>query len=186
MTNIRTFRNATPLIGNEVFIDPTALVIGQVSIGDQTSIWPMVVVRGDIHSITIGSRTNIQDGSILHVTSDSKSSPGGFPLNIGNSVSIGHRAVIHGCLIDHHCLIGIGSIILDGAHLKPYTILGAGSLVPPGKVLEGGFLYYGSPAKQSRPLSENELDQFDTLANHYVELARYHGINGMAASGSGE
>lgn len=169
---IRQYTTHQPIIGDGVYIDPTALVIGQVCINEMASIWPMVVARGDVQGISIGSRTNIQDGTILHVTSDSRSCPGGHPLTIGNSVSVGHRAVIHGCTIEHHCLIGIGAIILDGAQLQPYTLLGAGSLVPPGKILEGGFLYHGSPARQVRPLSQTELAQFDQLADHYVELAR--------------
>ncbi|MEN8219526.1 MAG: gamma carbonic anhydrase family protein [Pseudomonadota bacterium] len=172
--SIRDYAGYSPVIAEGVYIDPMALVIGQVTIAEQASLWPMVVARGDVHSISIGARTNVQDNSVLHVTHDSQYCPGGRALVIGEAVTVGHQANLHACTINHHCLIGIGAIVLDGAVLEPYTLLGAGSLVPPGKVLDGGYLWLGSPVKKVRPLSETELGHFEYSANHYVELAREH------------
>ena len=171
---IRDFLDYTPVIADNVYIDAMALVIGQVNIGQQASLWPMVVARGDINSISIGARTNIQDGSVLHVTHDSQFYPGGQSLVIGEAVTIGHQVTLHACTIEHHCLIGIGAIVLDGAIVKPYTLVGAGSLVPPGKVLEGGYLWHGSPVKKRRPLTEKEIAFFEYSANHYVKVAQQH------------
>jgi carbonic anhydrase/acetyltransferase-like protein (isoleucine patch superfamily) len=171
---IRDYAGHTPVIADSVYIDPMALVIGQVTIDEQASLWPMTVARGDINRISIGARTNIQDNAVLHVTHDSKYCPGGLALKIGEAVTVGHQASLHACTIEHHCLIGIGAIILDGAILQPYTLLGAGSLVSPGKVLEGGYLWRGRPAKKIRPLTSEEMDYFEYSANHYVKLAHQH------------
>ncbi len=171
---IRDYASHTPVIAEDVYIDQMALVIGQVTIGKQASLWPMVVARGDINSISIGARTNIQDSSVLHVTHDSQYSPGGQALVIGEAVTVGHHVTLHACTIKHHCLIGIGSIVLDGAVIEPYTLLGAGSLVPPGKVLESGYLWHGSPVKKRRALTEKETEFFEYSANHYVKVAEQH------------
>ncbi len=167
---VRDFAGKSPQLAQGVYIDSTALVIGDVTIGVDTSIWPMTVVRGDIHTITIGARTNIQDGSILHVTHASEHRPGGNPLIIGSSVIVGHQVTLHGCTLEDHCLIGMGSTVMDGAVLRPRVILGAGSLVPPTKELEGGYLWVGRPAKKVRPLSESELSHLEYTAAYYVKL----------------
>lgn len=143
-------------MGQSVYIDETAVVIGNVTLGDHVSIWPMTVVRGDVQRIEIGEGSNIQDTCVLHVTHAGEFSPDGYPLLIGRHVTVGHRAVLHACTIGDHCLIGIGAIVMDGAVVEDEVMLGAGSLVPPGKRLESGFLYVGSPAKQARPLKERE------------------------------
>ncbi|MBU0499921.1 MAG: gamma carbonic anhydrase family protein [Gammaproteobacteria bacterium] len=162
----------TPRIATDAWIDPTALVIGDVEIGSEASLWPHVVVRGDIHRIRIGARSNIQDGTVLHVTHDSTFVPGGHPLEIGDAVIVGHRVVLHGCRIENHCLIGMGAIVMDGAVLESEVILGAGSLVPPGKRLTGGHLWVGSPARQVRPLTEKERAHLYYSAENYARLGR--------------
>jgi len=177
---IRVFENLLPNIASTAYVDSTALVIGDVSIAADASLWPMVVARGDIQSIRIGARTNIQDGSILHVTHDGPLSPGGYALNIGDDVTVGHRAILHGCTIGDHCLIGMGAVVMDGAGLEPRVILGAGSLVTPGKVLEGGYLWLGSPARRMRPLRSEEFDYLDYSSRHYVDLKNRHSNGGPA------
>jgi carbonic anhydrase/acetyltransferase-like protein (isoleucine patch superfamily) len=157
-------------LGNNVYVDDSAIVIGAVVLGDDVSIWPTAVVRGDVEKITIGNNTNVQDGAVLHVSHQGKFSQQGHPLSIGTDVTIGHRAVIHGCTVGNYCLIGIGAIIMDDAILEDYVMLGAGALVPPNKRLESGYLYVGSPAKQSRPLSESEKEFLRYSASHYVSL----------------
>ena len=174
MPDIRTFDGKTPDIAPDAWVDPSAIVIGDVTLGPQSSIWPMTVVRGDIHRIKIGARTNIQDGSVLHVTHDSRFNPGGFPLNIGDDVTVGHKALLHGCEIGHHCLIGMGAIVMDGAVIEPYVILAAGSLVTPGKRLEGGHLWRGSPVRKARELTDQEREYFDYVAGNYAKLAAEH------------
>jgi carbonic anhydrase/acetyltransferase-like protein (isoleucine patch superfamily) len=171
---IRSFNNETPLLGENVYIDESAVVIGAVTLGDDVSVFPTAVIRGDVEKITIGEKTNVQDGAILHVSHQGKFSTVGHPLNIGKSVTIGHRAVIHGCTVGDYCLIGIGAIIMDDAVLKDYVMLGAGSLVPPNKKLESGYLYVGSPAKQSRALTESEKEFLHYSAEHYVILKNRH------------
>ncbi len=171
MPRIHRFGDQVPQIGAEVWIHETAVIIGQVAIGDRASIWPQVVIRGDIHRIQIGRETNIQDGAVLHVSHDSPFLPGGAPLRIGDRVTVGHQAVLHGCEIGEGCLIGIGARVLDRARIEPHTLLGAGSLVPPGQVLEGGYLWHGAPARRIRPLRAQEREQLAYSATHYVQLA---------------
>jgi carbonic anhydrase/acetyltransferase-like protein (isoleucine patch superfamily) len=168
--NIKPFEQHTPQIAEGVYIDDSALVIGDVHIGKDSSIWPMVVVRGDIHRIRIGERTNIQDASVLHVTHESQYVPEGFPLTIGHDVTVGHGAVLHGCTIGSACLIGMGAVILDGAVLEDLVMLGAHALVPPGKTCETGYLYVGSPAKKIRGLTREEVDFLQYSADSYVAL----------------
>ncbi|MCK5720338.1 MAG: gamma carbonic anhydrase family protein [Thiomargarita sp.] len=172
--SIRNFANYKPILAKTAYIDSMAVVIGQVTVGEYSSLWPMTVARGDINSITIGERTNIQDGSILHVTHDSEYCLGGKALIIGDYVTVGHQVNLHACTIEHHCLIGIGSIVLDGAKIPPYTLLGAGSIVSPNKVLEGGYLWYGNPVKKIRPLTDKELEFLEYSANYYSQLAQQH------------
>lgn len=167
---IRSFNNINPEIHETAYIDEQSTVIGNVKIGKDSAIWPQVVVRGDINSITIGERTNIQDGSILHVTHASDFCPSGYSLSIGNDVTVGHSAVIHACTIKDTVLIGMGSIILDGAVINSKCMLAAGALVGPGKELESGYLYVGSPAKKLRELSEREMKFLSYSAKGYVDL----------------
>ena len=148
MSNIRDFEGASPVIAERVFIDDSAVVTGNVTIGEDSSVWPCCSVRGDIHSITIGKRSNIQDGSTLHVTHDSEYAPGGNKLTVGDDVTVGHNVVLHACTVEDRCLIGMGSVVLDGSVIQAGAMVGAGSLVPPNKVLEGGYMWLGSPVKK--------------------------------------
>lgn len=168
--NVRPYKDRLPTIAANAYIDASACIIGDVTIGDNASIWPMAVVRGDVNKINIGARTNIQDGAILHVTCDSKFMPGGLALAIGDNVTLGHGAILHACTVEDLCLIGMNATVLDGAVVKSKTMIAAGSVVAPGKVLESGYLYIGSPAKQARPLKESELAYLEFSAQHYVEL----------------
>lgn len=167
---IRKFNDKQPSIGQSVYIDDSAVVIGDVTLGDDVSIWPTTVVRGDVESIRIGDGTNVQDGAVLHVSHAGQFSPQGHPLTIGKGVTIGHRAVVHACTVGNYCLIGVGAIIMDDAVLEDYVMLGAGALVPPGKTLESGYLYVGAPAKQARPLKESEKEFLEYSCQHYMQL----------------
>ena len=174
--NTRTFGNHRPKLGKRTWIDPAATVIGAVELGDDVSVWPGTVLRGDVNTITVGARTNIQDGTICHVTHDGPYTPGGFPLVIGADVTVGHGAILHACRIGDTCLVGMGSTILDGAVLADRVMLAAGSLVAPGHELESGHLYRGSPARKVRALGDTELEALEYSARHYVELKdRYRG-----------
>lgn len=157
----------TPKIGKEVYIDPAAQVIGQVSVGDYSSIWPGCVLRGDINKITIGNYSNIQDLSLLHVETNRG-------CTIGNYVTIGHQVCLHACTVKDRALVGIGSIVLDGAVIGEGTILGAGSLVTHNQKLEPGSLYFGRPAKFVRKLSKNEIAGLKKWALRYVDYAKDH------------
>jgi len=174
MSNIRSFENFTPQIAGTAFIDESAVVTGNVQIGEDSSVWPCCSIRGDIHSITIGARSNIQDGSVLHVTHDSAYAPGGFKLSIGDDVTVGHNVVLHACTIEDACLIGMGSIVLDGAVVQTGAMVGAGSLVPPNKILDGGYMWLGSPVKRVRELTEKEKAFLGYSAKHYVALKNRH------------
>lgn len=170
--NIRAFEGMKPRLGEGVFVDDTALVIGDVRIGNDSSIWPMAVVRGDIHRVRIGARSSIQDGSVLHVTHPGPYNPEGFPLSVGDEVTVGHRVVLHGCTLGNRILVGMSTTVMDGAVVENEVIIGAGSLVTEGKVLESGHLYHGRPAHRARRLSEREISYFRYLADRYVELSR--------------
>ncbi len=173
--NIRPFQQHKPDIGQRVFIDDAALVIGRVTLGDDASVWPMSVVRGDVDRIEIGARTNIQDNSVLHVTHYEKEfSPKGLPLIIGDDVTVGHRVTLHACTVGNRCLIGMSSTLLDGCVIQDDVMIGANTLVPPGKVLESGYLYVGSPVKQVRALTEKEIKFLMYSAAHYVKLKNEH------------
>lgn len=172
--SIRKFQGKTPQIGEDVYIDPTAVVIGEVSLGNGVSFWPMAVARGDVHAIRVGAGTNVQDGAVLHVTHASEFSPEGHELVVGENVTVGHRAVLHGCTVGDYCLIGIGAIVMDGAVIENEVILGAGGLVPPGRVLESGHLYVGSPAKRIRPLTDHEKAFLRYSSQHYLLLKDQH------------
>jgi carbonic anhydrase/acetyltransferase-like protein (isoleucine patch superfamily) len=168
--SLRTYKNHHPQLGKQVFVDDAAVVIGDVVIGDDSSVWPCTVIRGDMHRIRIGARTSIQDGSVLHITHASDYNTEGFPLTVGDDVTVGHSVCLHGCTIGNRVLVGIGSTVLDGVVVEDEVVIGAGSLVPPGKRLASGFLYMGSPAKQIRLLTESEKSFFKYSANNYVAL----------------
>lgn len=169
--NIRPFKGQQPRLGERTYIDPAATVIGDVVIGDDSSIWPGTVVRGDVNFIRIGARTNIQDGTIVHVTHDGPyTPPGGLATIIGNDVTIGHGAIIHACRIEDACLIGMGATVLDGAVVKQHGFVGAGAVVPPGKTVDSGELWLGNPAKPVRKLSDKEIEQLYYSAQHYLRL----------------
>jgi carbonic anhydrase/acetyltransferase-like protein (isoleucine patch superfamily) len=171
---IRTCRHAdneyAPKLGARVYVDPSAVVIGRVSLGDDVSIWPTAVVRGDVHSITIGARTSIQDGSVLHVTHDGPYAPGGRALIVGADVTVGHRVVLHACTIGDKCLVGMGSLLLDNVVTDELVMIGAGSVVTPGKHLQSRGLYVGSPARRVRDLAPREIEFLSYSAAHYVKL----------------
>ena len=171
---IRTYQGMTPQLGERVFVDPTAVVLGDVTLGDDVSVWPLTVIRGDMHRISIGDRTSVQDGSVLHITHAGPYNPDGYPLIIGSDVTIGHQAMLHGCTIGNKVLVGMGAMIMDGAVIEDEVIIGAGSLVPPGKTLESGYLYVGRPAKKQRPLTEKERTFFSYSASNYVNLKDKH------------
>lgn len=177
---IRSYQGKTPSLGERVFVDSSAVVIGDVELGADSSVWPLVVIRGDMHRIRIGARTSVQDGSVLHITHAGPFNPDGFPLTIGDEVTIGHKVLLHGCTIGSRILVGMGSIVMDGAVIEDEVILGAGSLVPPGKVLESGFLYVGSPVKKARPLTDKERAFFSYTAGNYVKLKDQHIAEGFA------
>ena len=168
--NLRPYTGISPVVGERVYIDPTAVVIGKVSLGADASLWPCVVARGDVNSISVGARSNIQDLTMLHVTHDGPYSPGGFPLVIGADVTVGHKCLLHACTVGDRCLIGMGSIVMDGALVGDDVLLGAGSLVSPGKRLESGHLYRGSPAQKIRALTAEEREMLRYSAAHYVRL----------------
>ena len=168
--SIRIYKGITPELGDRVYVDESAVVIGDVVIGDESSVWPMAVIRGDVNKIRIGKRSNVQDGTVVHVTHRYSGNPDGHPVYIGDDVTIGHNVTVHGCTIEDRCLIGIGSTILDGAVIRPNVLLGAGSLVSEGKELESGYLYLGAPAKRIRELTDEELSWFEYSARHYQEL----------------
>jgi len=168
--HVKSFDSKTPSVHETVFIHETAVVIGDVALAEDVSIWPLAIVRGDIHRIQIGARSNVQDGSVLHVTHASDFNPGGYPLTIGTDVTVGHNVTLHGCTIGNHCLIGMGAIVMDGAVVNDGVMIGAGSLVPPGKVLESGYLYVGSPVKKTRPVNEKEAQFLSYSPKNYVRL----------------
>jgi carbonic anhydrase/acetyltransferase-like protein (isoleucine patch superfamily) len=169
--SIRSHRGKDPVIAKAVYLDPTAVIIGDVEIGEHSSVWPLTVIRGDIHRIRIGRRTSVQDGSVLHVTHAGPYNPDGYPLIIGDDVTIGHKAMLHGCTIGNRVLIGMAAIIMDGAVVENEVVVGAGTLVPPGKILKSGHLYLGNPARMARPLTEQEVSYFHYTSKRYVDLA---------------
>ncbi len=177
---IRTYQGITPSLGARVFIDSSAVVIGDVQLGEDSSVWPLALIRGDMHRIRIGARTSVQDGSVLHITHAGPFNPDGFPLIIGDDVTIGHKVTLHGCTLGNRILVGMGSIVMDGAVVQDEVVIGAGSLVPPGKVLESGYLYVGSPVKQARALTDKERAFFTYSAANYVRLKDQHVLEGYA------
>jgi carbonic anhydrase/acetyltransferase-like protein (isoleucine patch superfamily) len=167
---LRSYRGIEPALGARVYVDESALVIGKVRLADDASVWPYAVLRGDVNRIEIGARTNIQDGSVLHVVRDGPAVAGGLPLLVGEDVTVGHQAMLHAATIGNRCLIGMASVILDGAVVEDEVIVAAGSVVPPGKRLTARGLYVGNPARRRRELTDTELDQLLEGARHYVRL----------------
>ena len=167
--NLRPYKGITPRIASSAYIDPAAVVIGDVEIGDDSSIWPCTVVRGDVHRIRIGARSNVQDGAILHVAHEGPYSPG-YPLLIGDDVTIGHAAIVHACVVGDGCLIGMNATILDGAVIGKHSLIGAGATVSPGKQVGEGELWIGSPARFTRKLSDDEIERLYYSARQYVQL----------------
>jgi carbonic anhydrase/acetyltransferase-like protein (isoleucine patch superfamily) len=170
MTNLRAYRDVAPRLGARVYVDPAATVIGDVELGDDVSLWPGAVVRGDVERIRIGARTNVQDTAVLHVTHDGPYSPGGFPCIVGSDVTIGHGAVVHACTVGDRCLIGMHATLLDGVVVERHAFVGAGALVAPGKVVGEGELWVGNPARCVRRLGDSEIEALRYSASHYVEL----------------
>ncbi len=166
--NLRSFKNTRPQLGQRVMVDASSVVVGEVDLQDDVSIWPLVAIRGDVNRVVIGKRSNIQDGSVLHVTHKSSYNPEGNPLIVGEDVTVGHKAMLHGCTIGNRVLVGMGSILLDGVIVEDDVMIGAGSLVPPGKRLVSGYLYLGSPVKQVRKLTEAEVAGLLYSSNNYV------------------
>ncbi|UQB42380.1 gamma carbonic anhydrase family protein [Thiomicrospira microaerophila] len=166
---IRKYKGILPQMADSAWVDTSAQVIGKCELAEDVGIWPCAVLRGDVNDIKIGARSNIQDGAVVHTTHESERSKGSKTL-VGEDVTIGHNAVLHGCIIEDECLIGMGAVILDNAHIKKQVLVGANSLVPPGKVLESGYLYVGSPVKQMRALTDQEKAFFKYSAAHYVKL----------------
>ncbi|ASO28059.1 gamma carbonic anhydrase family protein [Vibrio anguillarum] len=169
MSSIRSYKGISPQIGQRVYIDSSSVLVGDIVLGDDSSIWPLVAARGDVNHIHIGQRSNIQDGSVLHVTHKNTENPDGFPLIIGDDVTIGHKVMLHGCVIHDRVLIGMGAIVLDGVVVESEVMVGAGSLVPPNKVLVSGYLYVGSPVKQIRPLTDKERTFLLKSSDNYVQ-----------------
>ena len=167
--NIQQFKQHCPHIGKGVYVHPSATIIGQVTIDENSSVWPGAVIRGDINFISIGKNTNIQDLSILHVNHRTKDDPEGSPLIIGDNVTIGHAVILHGCSIADECLIGMGSIVMDKVTIEKHVLLAAGSLVSSGALLESGHLYMGRPAKKVRALTEDEILSLQESAHSYVQ-----------------
>jgi carbonic anhydrase/acetyltransferase-like protein (isoleucine patch superfamily) len=170
ITNIRPYKGIHPSIASNIYIDSSAVLVGDITLSDDVSIWPLVAARGDVNKIRIGSRTNIQDGSVLHVTRKSLNNPEGNPLIIGDDVTIGHKCMLHGCQLGNRILVGMGTIIMDGVIIEDDVFIGAGSLVPPNKTLVSGYLYVGNPVKQARPLKESEVAFLKQSSINYVEL----------------
>jgi len=168
--SIRPYRNQHPRLGAHVYVDPAAILIGDVELGDDASLWPCTVTRGDVNFIRIGARTNIQDGAVLHVTHDGPYTPGGFPLVIGTDVTVGHGAILHACTIEDACLVGMHATVLDGVRMRRHSMIGAGAVVTPGKIVGEGELWLGNPARCVRNLTTTQIEQLYYSAQHYVRL----------------
>lgn len=168
--NIRNFKDFKPSFNDSAYIDPAATVIGQVTLGDHVSVWPAAVIRGDVNHITIGADSNIQDGSILHVTHVGPYDTEGGPLRIGKGVTVGHGAILHACDVGDYCLVGMGSTLLDKSQMEHHSMLGAGSVLPPGKTIKTGELWVGNPAKKVKDLTAKQIQWLEYSAAHYVKL----------------
>ncbi|MDO5356077.1 MAG: gamma carbonic anhydrase family protein [Conchiformibius sp.] len=172
--SLRSYLDSFPQIADGCYIDEAAVIIGDVVVGGRSSVWPCAVIRGDVNSVRIGKRSNIQDGAVLHVSHKTEAKPEGSPLTVGDDVTVGHRAVLHGCTVGNRVLIGSGSVVLDDAVIEDDVMIAAGSLIPPRKRLESGWLYKGAPAVQVRRLNGDELENLRDSAAHYVLLAGHY------------
>jgi len=161
--DIRPYRGKQPQIAASAYIDRSAVIIGDVVIGEDSSVWPLTVIRGDVHYIRIGARTNIQDGSVLHVMKDE------YPLILGDDVTVGHRVTLHGCVVESRCLIGMGAILLNGVHIGAGSIVAAGTLVLEGAKIPAGSLVVGAPGKVKRTLNGIDQASIDAYAARYVD-----------------
>jgi carbonic anhydrase/acetyltransferase-like protein (isoleucine patch superfamily) len=170
LTALRPYLDRFPVLGPRVYVDPAATVIGDVELAEDVSVWPGTILRGDVNYIRVGARTNVQDGTIVHVSHHSPYNKAGYPTLIGADVTIGHGTIIHACTIEDLCLIGMGACILDGATVKKYGFLGAGAVLGPGKVVGEAELWLGNPARLVRMLSEREIESLHYSAGHYVRL----------------
>lgn len=168
--NIRSYKGIAPKVDETCYVDDSAVITGDIELAEHVSIWPLVAARGDVNHIRIGARSNVQDGSVLHVTRKGPAKPDGFPLIIGEDVTVGHKCMLHGCTLGDRILVGMGAIIMDGAIIESDVFVGAGSLVPPNKTLQSGYLYVGSPVKQARKLNESETAFLRQSADNYVKL----------------
>jgi carbonic anhydrase/acetyltransferase-like protein (isoleucine patch superfamily) len=171
---LSAYQEKYPQLDASVYAHPSAQIVGEVIIGADSSVWCNAVLRGDANHIHIGHSSNIQDLSMCHVSHKHPDKPQGSALRIGNFVTIGHAVILHGCTIGDDCLIGMGSIVMDDALIEPRVMLGAGSLVAPGKVLRSGYLYVGRPAVQVRALTPSELASLRYSAEHYVRVKNVH------------
>jgi carbonic anhydrase/acetyltransferase-like protein (isoleucine patch superfamily) len=167
---ISSYLGRKPALGARVYFHESSQIIGDVTIGDDSSIWCNAVLRGDVNHIVIGKGTNVQDLTMGHVSHKTSDKPEGSPLIIGDYVTVGHSVILHGCTIGNECLIGMGTIILDDVVIPDRVMIGAGSLVPPGKTLESGMLYVGRPVKPVRALTPEEIAHLRYSAEHYVHL----------------
>ncbi len=170
--SVESYLGIEPKLAAGVYVHPTALVIGDVELGVDVSVWPMAVVRGDVNRISIGARSNVQDGSVLHVTRPYPGNDTGYALVIGEDVVMGHKVVVHGCTVGNRVLVGIGAILLDGVVVEDDVTIGAGAVVPPGKRLESGGLYVGNPARRARELGPLEIARVPIMAAWYVNLKK--------------
>ncbi|MFT4940200.1 MAG: carbonic anhydrase/acetyltransferase-like protein (isoleucine patch superfamily) [Paraglaciecola sp.] len=167
---IRSYKGINPTLAKGCYIDESAVLVGDINCAANVSVWPLVAARGDVNYIRIGARSNIQDGSVLHVSRVSEANPKGYPLIIGEDVTVGHKCMLHGCILGDRILVGMGAIIMDGAIVEDDVFIGAGSLVPPNKTLASGYLYVGSPVKQARLLTRSEKAFLKISADNYIRL----------------
>ena len=167
---LSNYLDTSPVIGDRAFLHSSCQIIGDVTIGDDSSVWCNTVLRGDVNRIVIGRGTNIQDLTMGHVSHKTADKPDGSPLIIGDYVTVGHSVILHGCTIGNECLIGMGSIIMDDVVIPDRVMVGAGSLISPGKVLESGMLYMGRPAKAVRKLTDEEIAYLRYSAEHYMRV----------------
>jgi len=168
--SVSSYLNTSPTLGDRVYLHPSCQIIGDVKIGEDSSVWCNTVLRGDVNRIVIGRGSNIQDLTMGHVSHRTTDKPDGSPLIVGDYVTVGHSVILHGCTIGNECLIGMGSIIMDDVVIPDRVMIGAGSLVSPGKVLEGGMLYMGRPAKAVRKLTDEEIAYLKYSAEHYMRV----------------
>ena len=169
--NIRPYLDIAPQIDDSCYVDDMSVVIGDVVLAENVSVWPFAVIRGDVNHIRIGKNSNVQDHAMLHVSHKKADKPEGSPLIIGEDVTIGHHVTLHGCSIGNRVLVGINTIVLDDVIIEDDVMIGAGSLVPPRKRLESGYLYVGSPVQKIRPLTDKEKEFLPYSARHYVKVA---------------